>query len=65
MGGKHGAKDVEILQEIASDYSKQGAEAIIMGCTEIPLAINQSHIDIQLFDTTQIIAESAVNFSLG
>jgi len=64
MAGKQGAEDVKKLKEIAAEYSKQGAEAIVMGCTEIPLAINQSQTDIKLFDTTQIIAESAVDFSL-
>lgn len=64
MGGKQGAEDVKNLKKIAKDYAKKGAEAVVMGCTEIPLAINQLQINIQLFDTTQIIAESAVNFSL-
>jgi len=64
MGGKQGVKDVENLKKIAGDYLKKGAQAIVMGCTEIPLAINQSQIDIKLFDATQVIAESAVNFSL-
>ena len=64
MGGKHGAEDTKILKEIAFNHLKQGAEAIVLGCTEIPLAINQLQTDIKLFDTTQIIAEAAVDFSL-
>jgi aspartate racemase len=65
MGGKQGAKDVKILEEMALNYCGKGAEAVVMGCTEIPLAINQSHTDIKLFNTTQILAESAVDFSLN
>lgn len=64
MGGNQKLDDVIVLKEIADNYVKQGAEAIVMGCTEIPLAINQSHTDIKLFDTIEIIVESAVNFSL-
>jgi aspartate racemase len=65
MAGKQGADDVAVLQEILDNYVKQGAEAIILGCTEIPLAINQADTSIKLFDTLQIIAESAVDFSLN
>jgi aspartate racemase len=64
MGGKQGADDVKVLKEIADDFQKKGAEAIVIGCTEIPLAINQSQINIKLFNSTQILAESAVDQSI-
>ena len=64
MGGNQKIDDVIVLKDIARDYIKQGAEAIVMGCTEIPLAINQTHTDVNLFDTIEIIARSAVDFSL-
>ncbi len=64
MGGNQGISDIVALKDIARDYIKQGAKAIIMGCTEIPLAINQTHTDIKLFDTVEIIVQSAVDFSL-
>lgn len=64
MGGNQKIEDVIALKEIARDYCKQGAEAIVMGCTEIPLALNQSQTDIKLFDTTEIIVQAAVDFSL-
>lgn len=38
----------------------QGAEAIIEGCTEIVMLVQQQHTDIPLFDTTTIHAEEAV-----
>jgi len=61
MGGNQKTEDVISLKSIAKDYLNQGAEAIVMGCTEIPLAITQSQINIKLFDTTEIIAQSAVD----
>jgi len=64
MGGNQKLDDVISLKEIIEEYLRQGAEAIVMGCTEIPLAINQSHTDVKLFDTTEIIVKSAVDFSL-
>lgn len=65
MGGNQKQRDIIALKDIARDFIRQGAGGIVMGCTEIPLAINQTHTDIKLFDTIEIIVESAVNFSLG
>jgi aspartate racemase len=65
MGGNQKVQDVIALKEIAREYTKQGAEAIVMGCTEIPLAINQTHTDIKLFNTIEIIVQTAVDFSLN
>jgi aspartate racemase len=64
MGGNQSNEDVNSLKDIGNSFLEQGAEAIIMGCTEIPLAINQSHTDVRLFDTNKIIIEAAVDFSL-
>ncbi len=64
MGGNQKTDDIIALKDIARSYIKQGAEAIVLECTEIPLAINQSNTDIKLFDTIEIIIQSAVDFSL-
>jgi len=63
MGGTQGIKDVKILNKISANYIKNGAQAIVVGCTEIPLAIDQSQIDTKIFDTTQVLAEAAVDLS--
>ena len=42
----------------------QGAEGIILGCTEIGLLIHQEDSRVPLFDTTRIHAEAAVEYAL-
>ncbi|MFA6468708.1 MAG: aspartate/glutamate racemase family protein [Bacteroidota bacterium] len=42
----------------------QGAEGIILGCTEIPLLIKQGDVPAPVFDTTLIHAAAAVEFAL-
>lgn len=42
----------------------QGAEGIILGCTEIGLLIHEEDSQVSLFDTTRIHAEAAVDFAL-
>ena len=51
--------------QIINNAIKNGAEGVILGCTEIPLLINSSDVSIPVFDTTTIHAESAVEFALS
>lgn len=50
---------------IIDDLVKQGAEAIILGCTEITLLVKPEHTKVKLFDTTQIHALKAVEKALA
>jgi len=52
---------IEIINKLIS----KGAEGIILGCTEIPLLINQNDIDVPVFDTTEIHAKAAVEYALN
>lgn len=45
--------------------SAQGAEGIILGCTEIPLLIKQEDTPVPVFDTTLLHATAAVEFALS
>ena len=51
------------LQQIA-DLSSRGAQAVILGCTEIALLVQQSHTEVPLYDTTAIHAEAAIKMAL-
>lgn len=44
---------------------EQGAEAIILGCTEIGLLIQSKHTPAILYDTTEIHAQQAVKLALA
>lgn len=50
--------------EIITDLINNGAEGIILGCTEIPLVIQQSDVSIPIFDTALLHSKAAVEFSL-
>ncbi|MFK8014272.1 MAG: aspartate/glutamate racemase family protein [Gammaproteobacteria bacterium] len=50
--------------KIVTDLCFGGAEGVIAGCTEIGLLIEQSHVDVPLFDTTVIHAQHAVDKAL-
>jgi aspartate racemase len=43
---------------------RMGAEAIVLGCTEIPLAINQSSINSIVIDSTSVLAKALIRKSM-
>jgi len=51
--------------KIIDRLKRQGAQGIILGCTEIPLLIQQEHADIPLFNTLEIHAGTLVDFTLN
>jgi len=54
----------EAYKRIIKDLENKGAQGVILGCTEIPLLIQQNDVDIPVFNTTKIHAESAVEIAL-
>jgi aspartate racemase len=50
---------------IINELIRNGAEGIILGCTEIPLLIKQENISVPLFNTTKIHSQVAVSFALS
>ncbi len=54
------AQYVSIMENLVGD----GAEGIILGCTEISLLVGQEDSPVPLFDTTRIHAVAAVEFAL-
>lgn len=45
------------------DRKPDGADAIIAGCTEIPLALGQEHLPVPYFDSLTILARAAIRFA--
>ena len=50
---------------IIDDLKKAGAEAVILGCTEIGLLVKQSDTDLPLYDTTVIHAQKAAEWAIN
>ncbi|MDG1121483.1 MAG: aspartate/glutamate racemase family protein [Glaciecola sp.] len=55
----------KIYQDIIDSLAAQGAQAVILGCTEIALLISAKDTDVPIYDTTAIHAQAAVNFALA
>ncbi|WP_354688383.1 aspartate/glutamate racemase family protein [Aeromonas sp. 19NY04SH05-1] len=62
----------QILEPSRAEYlaiieglAAAGAEAVILGCTEIALLVGETKAAVPLYDTTAIHAEAAVTLALG
>mgnify|MGYP003547077654 CR=1 FL=1 len=51
--------------EIINELQQQGAEGVILGCTELPILIKQEDVVIPVFDTTLIHVKAAIEFALN
>ncbi|MEM9328684.1 MAG: aspartate racemase, partial [Bacteroidota bacterium] len=52
--GKISDTSRKAYQRIITAGAENGAEGAILGCTEIPLLIQQEHVQIPVFETTRI-----------
>ena len=55
------ASYVQIIESLVS----RGAEGVILGCTEIPLLVRSSDVEVPFFDTTRMHAEAALESALA
>lgn len=62
----------EVLEDSRQQYLaiinklvEEGAEAVILGCTEIAMLVEPQHTNVKLYDTTEIHAKAAVEAALN
>lgn len=62
--GEIRAESKQEYLRIIADLAARGAQAVILGCTEIGMLVEQQDTPVPLLDTTQIHAEAAVKVAL-
>ncbi|WP_457581019.1 aspartate/glutamate racemase family protein [Ensifer canadensis] len=63
--GRVEAASRDAYRQVIQRLVERGAQAIIMGCTEIMLLISQADSPVPVFDTTELHALAAVDRALG
>jgi aspartate racemase len=63
--GRAGPASRDAYRAVIARLVERGAEAVILGCTEIMLLIGPADSPVPLFDTTAIHAEAAVERALS
>jgi amino-acid racemase len=63
----HGTIDAQsrkVYQRVIDGMAAQGAQAVVLGCTEITLLIKQEDSSLPVFDTTALHAQAAVGWAI-
>jgi aspartate racemase len=54
------AAALKVFREIIDGLVERGATGIVLGCTEIPLVVKPEHVDVPLFDSTEVLVEAVL-----
>lgn len=65
LEGKKSRTDKQALLKIIKEFRDKGAEAVILGCTELPLLIKQKDLAMPIFDTIKVLADSTIKYSIS
>ncbi|MCO7223635.1 aspartate/glutamate racemase family protein [Pleionea sp. CnH1-48] len=55
---------IRYFQTVINNLKQQGCDAVILGCTEIPLIINDGNSALPTLDSTRLLAKAALKKSL-
>lgn len=56
---------VSTFQQIIGRLKEQGCDAVVLGCTEIPLILNDANSPLPTLDSTRLLARAALRHSVG
>ena len=55
----------QAFEAVARRLADEGADCLVLGCTEVGMLLDERNSPLPIFDTTLIHADAAVNFALG
>ncbi len=59
------AESRNTFEQVAQRLAENGADCLILGCTEVGMLLDQSNVSIPVFDTTLIHCEAAIEWALA
>ena len=51
--------------EVIARLKQRGADAVILGCTELPIVVTQRNAPLPFIDTTRLLARKALEYAVG
>ncbi|MEP1473049.1 MAG: amino acid racemase [Halieaceae bacterium] len=64
LTGKTIPESVAYYQRVIEKYKAEGCQAVVLGCTEIPLIINDENSSLPTLDSTRLLARAALKMAL-
>jgi aspartate racemase len=56
---------ISAFQRIMARMKAEGCDAVVLGCTEIPLIINDANAPLPTLDSTRLLARAALQQAIG
>jgi len=63
MGGTNTKDEKNEIQSIIREMKSKGAEAIIIGCTELSIVVKHELFDIPIIDSSEVLANKTVDYA--
>lgn len=63
--GRIEADSVRVFQRVIEGLRERGCDAVVLGCTEIPLIIGDANSALPTLDSTRLLARAALRRALG
>lgn len=63
LAGRKLEDDKDQMKQIIKKLKQKGAEAVVLACTDLPILLKQEDVDIEVFDTVEILAEATVQYA--
>ncbi|MEC5159339.1 MULTISPECIES: aspartate/glutamate racemase family protein [unclassified Janthinobacterium] len=65
VGGVATPDGLAYFQSLIHNFGEQGCEAVILGCTEIPLIVNDANSPLPTLDSTRLLARAALERAIN
>jgi aspartate racemase len=62
--GRREAESLRYFQQLIQEFKSNGCDAVALGCTEIPLLVNDENAPLPTLDSTRILARAALRLAL-
>jgi aspartate racemase len=62
--GRQTAAALAYVQQVIGEFKTQGCDAVVLGCTEIPLLISDRESPLPTLDSTRTLARAALRYAL-
>lgn len=62
--GNFEPRSVAFFQEVIERLKNEGCDAVVLGCTEIPLLMNDSNSPLPTLDSTRLLAKAALRLAI-
>ncbi|MBN1809188.1 MAG: amino acid racemase [Planctomycetes bacterium] len=56
---------IRYFVDVIGEMQSRGCEAVVLGCTEIPLVITEDNSPLPVLDSTRLLARAAVHAAIG